>query len=57
VEHERRLAAYEEMHQADMRAGMRLALEGGIAHQREYVRFWSGVLTGSSKRSRQKVSG
>ena len=41
--HERRLATYEEMlAQADgAPEGARLALEGGIGHQREYVRFWS----------------
>jgi DNA-binding PadR family transcriptional regulator len=56
-QHERRLAAYEEMHDANMPSGMRLALEGGIAHQREYVRFWSRVLRESSKASdREKVT-
>jgi hypothetical protein len=40
-----------------MPSGMRLALEGGIAHQREYVRFWSRVLRESSKASdREKVT-
>src|SRR3954451_10902910 len=53
-QHERRLAAYEEMHDANVPDGMRLALEGGIAHQREYVRFWSRVLKESEKRPREK---
>ena len=49
--HERRLAEYEEMHGWDgMPEGMRLALEGGIGHEREYVRFWSRVLAASSER-------
>jgi PadR family transcriptional regulator, regulatory protein AphA len=41
--HERRLHAYEAMRDSmpDMPAGMRLALEAGIGHAREYVRFWS----------------
>jgi PadR family transcriptional regulator AphA len=40
--HERRLELYEQMHAwEEMPEGMRLALEGGIGHEREYVRFWS----------------
>jgi PadR family transcriptional regulator, regulatory protein AphA len=40
--HRRRLASYEELHaQADLPEGVRLALESGIGHQREYIRFWS----------------
>ena len=40
--HERRLHAYEELvDQTDMAEGMRLSLEAGIGHEREYVRFWS----------------
>jgi PadR family transcriptional regulator, regulatory protein AphA len=42
--HQRRLHAYEEMlEQSEMSEGMRLSLEAGIGHQREYVRFWSRV--------------
>jgi PadR family transcriptional regulator AphA len=55
--HEQRLAAYEAMLSDDMPAGMRLALEGGIGHQREYVRFWSRVVKESSGRPREQVSG
>jgi PadR family transcriptional regulator, regulatory protein AphA len=55
-QHERRLAAYEEMHDEEMPTGMRLALEGGIAHQREYVRFWSRMLKESPERSGATVS-
>jgi PadR family transcriptional regulator AphA len=40
--HERRLHSYEELlDQTDMSEGIRLALESGIGHEREYVRFWS----------------
>jgi DNA-binding PadR family transcriptional regulator len=41
--HERRLHSYEAMRDSmpDMPEGMRLALEAGIGHAREYVRFWS----------------
>jgi PadR family transcriptional regulator, regulatory protein AphA len=56
--HERRLATYEGMlGDGEMPAGMRLALESGIGHEREYVRFWSRVLKEpSAKRGRRKVS-
>jgi DNA-binding PadR family transcriptional regulator len=49
--HERRLASYEGMLEgaADMPAGMRLALESGIGHEREYVRFWGRVLEEGAK--------
>jgi PadR family transcriptional regulator, regulatory protein AphA len=51
--HERRLASYEGMRgDADLPAGMRLALESGIGHEREYVRFWSRVL----RESREEVT-
>jgi PadR family transcriptional regulator AphA len=50
--HEQRLAAYEAMLDADLPTGMRLALEGGIGHQREYVRFWARVLKESSRGAR-----
>jgi PadR family transcriptional regulator AphA len=42
--HERRMHAYEELRDnTDMSGGMLLALEAGIGHAREYVRFWSRV--------------
>jgi PadR family transcriptional regulator AphA len=43
--HERRLHSYEALRDSmpDMPEGMRLALEAGIGHAREYVRFWSGL--------------
>jgi PadR family transcriptional regulator AphA len=47
--HERRLHSYEELRdQTDMPEGARLALEAGIGHAREYVRFWSRVRDRSS---------
>jgi PadR family transcriptional regulator AphA len=53
--HEQRLAAYEAMQgdDAEVPTGMRLALESGIGHEREYVRFWSRVLKESGKRPRE----
>ena len=47
--HERRLADYEEMtaRAAGMPTGVRLSLEAGVGHQREYVRFWRRVLAGA----------
>jgi DNA-binding PadR family transcriptional regulator len=40
--HEKRLESYQELlAQSDMTDGMRLSLEAGIGHEREYVRFWS----------------
>ena len=49
--HERRLELYLELYRQlaasdDMPHGMRLALEGGIGHEREYVRFWSRLRDG-----------
>ncbi|HZA90195.1 MAG TPA: PadR family transcriptional regulator [Solirubrobacterales bacterium] len=50
--HERRLHSYEALHDTmpDMPEGMRLALEAGIGHAREYVRFWSGLRKGRGNR-------
>jgi len=48
--HERRLHSYQELlDQTDMSGGMRLALEAGIGHEREYVRFWSRLQEDDSK--------
>jgi PadR family transcriptional regulator, regulatory protein AphA len=45
--HERRLHSYQELiQQTDMSEGMRLSLEAGIGHEREYVRFWSRLREG-----------
>jgi PadR family transcriptional regulator, regulatory protein AphA len=46
--HERRLHSYEALQESmpDMPAGMRLALDAGIGHAREYVRFWSALRDG-----------
>jgi PadR family transcriptional regulator, regulatory protein AphA len=60
--HERQLREYEELHAAnpEMATGMRLALEAGIAHEREFVSFWrrlaneraDGVVDGGKRRRR-----
>jgi DNA-binding PadR family transcriptional regulator len=46
--HQQRLALYEQLASADdaMSDGMKLALEAGTGHEREYIRFWSRVLGG-----------
>ncbi len=50
--HERRLHSYEELlAQTELPAGARLALESGVGHEREYVRFWSRVRGESRARS------
>jgi len=43
--HRRRLEAYERLHASlgDAPRGQRLALECGIGHEREFIRFWSSV--------------
>jgi PadR family transcriptional regulator AphA len=49
--HARKLAEYEELHAAAggwLPAGQRLALEAGIAHEREWLRFWREVGRGGS---------
>lgn len=40
--HERQLREFEQLHASipQMPTGMRLALEAGIAHEREFVRYW-----------------
>jgi DNA-binding PadR family transcriptional regulator len=47
--HRDRLAEYEALAEAAeaLPAGMRLALESGIGHEREYVRYWTAVAAGS----------
>jgi DNA-binding PadR family transcriptional regulator len=45
--HEQRLALYEALSgQEEMPTPMRLALEAGIGHEHEYIRFWSQVRDG-----------
>ena len=46
--HKRRLAEYEELHKAVdvLPEGQRLALECGLGHEREFVRFWSRIAKG-----------
>lgn len=41
--HRAKLAEYEQMNELELPEGMRLALEAGIGHQNEWVRFWSRV--------------
>jgi len=44
--HEAQLAHYEALHAAhahEMTEGGRLAIESGIGHEREWVRFWRGL--------------
>jgi PadR family transcriptional regulator, regulatory protein AphA len=49
--HERRLHSYQELlDQTDMSDGMRLSVESGIGHEREYVRFWSRLQEGRNKK-------
>jgi PadR family transcriptional regulator AphA len=38
--HRRKLAEYEAAAEEDLPPGMRLALESGLGHEREWVRFW-----------------
>lgn len=44
--HKRQLEAYEQLSGdlPEMPAGMRLALEAGIGHEREFIRFWTAQL-------------
>jgi PadR family transcriptional regulator, regulatory protein AphA len=45
--HGRKLAEYEELHERlaeRMTDGQRLSLEAGIAHEREWLRFWTDLL-------------
>jgi DNA-binding PadR family transcriptional regulator len=49
--HRERLAEYEELREAgaeSLPAGMRLALDAGIGHEREYLRFWQAVADGDT---------
>ncbi len=49
--HERRLHSYQELlDQTDMADGMRLSVEAGIGHEREYVRFWSRLQEDGNKK-------
>lgn len=44
--HRGQLRAYEDIHQSageEMPRGMRLALEAGMGHEREFIRFWTDV--------------
>lgn len=44
--HQQRLDLYEQLaRRGEMTTGMRLALDAGLGHEREYVRFWKRVLS------------
>lgn len=43
--HRDRLAAYKALAERDMPEGMRLALQSGIGHEREFIRFWRDLAT------------
>lgn len=43
--HEAKLAAYEQLARQELPDGMRLALESGIGHEREFIRFWRRLAT------------
>ena len=44
--HARRLARYEELLIDGLPTGVRLSLESGIGHEREYIRFWTRLRAG-----------
>jgi DNA-binding PadR family transcriptional regulator len=44
--HERRLRRYNELLAEGLPMGVRLALESGIGHEREYIRFWTRLRGG-----------
>jgi DNA-binding PadR family transcriptional regulator len=46
--HEARLAEYERMVGGGPTEGTRLALEAGIGHEREYLRYWRRIAAGKS---------
>ena len=56
--HRRQLEGYQRLHEEageHMPPGMRLALEAGIGHEREFVRFWS-ALAGRAARPRGRAA-
>jgi PadR family transcriptional regulator, regulatory protein AphA len=53
--HEEQLEVYEQIYGSfvpDAPSGWRLALEVGIAHEREFIRFWSGLAGRGPRRRR-----
>jgi PadR family transcriptional regulator AphA len=44
--HKQRLERYEQITELELPEGVRLSVDGGIGHQREYVRFWSKLVKG-----------
>ena len=50
--HQRKLAEHEERIQVfgdEIPAGVRLAIEAGIGHEREWVRYWSALAAGETE--------
>ncbi|MQA74414.1 MAG: PadR family transcriptional regulator [Solirubrobacterales bacterium] len=50
--HERKLRAYEELRRSgegQLPEAARLTLDAGIGHEREYIRFWSGLRGGAER--------
>ncbi len=43
--HEARLARYKELMSDQLPEGVRLALESGMGHEKEYIRFWTRLQT------------
>jgi DNA-binding PadR family transcriptional regulator len=54
--HRAQLQEYEQLHATAETLGMRLATEAGIGHEREFVRFWSDILSRSRRRTRRSTS-
>ncbi len=57
--HERQLEAYEALieHKQYLPSGQLLALECGIGHEREWIRFWKGLAAGTESASISLRSG
>jgi DNA-binding PadR family transcriptional regulator len=53
--HKQRLEFYEELcgNVPDMQEGQRLALECGIGHEREFIRFWTELLERENENERE----
>jgi PadR family transcriptional regulator AphA len=57
--HSRQLEVYERVHASldNAPSGQRLALECGIGHEREFIRFWSQMLAGGDGLCSHEVAG
>jgi PadR family transcriptional regulator AphA len=45
-QHKQRLKHYNELYSKDVPDGVRLSLESGIGHEKEYIRFWTRLRAG-----------